>query len=382
MTQIPAAEHIVIDLLPESWQLREENNPNPMAAATANGLHYSLRFGMTRRLPEAGQLPPSDILQVVLGWQKRDQAWHLGLVVGPELAQMRNSRWCELAYWVDPAQTSHRQAAQAAGTALGDMLNVPFQMIPPKDAPETVQPQLQPPPLPDLPLAFGLWSMRMVKLGEQTVRGVPVGGRQLLIVRSSKWALTRVTRMMWYGFWAIVYTILSIATLTSDLALPNAGTLLPNPQLLPYFGLATAAVLVLLVLYNLYDMLTRYNVIIVDPDDASISAWRKRRMKWRFTGADVKSVYVSELVKKRSDDPTTEHGEINLQIGDKQFQFVLQQGDIVSNENAPDDVERPRRTNEVIPLRRGDAHTDLQAAAQYIADTLGDLPVWYDMRVK
>lgn len=351
----------------ERWRL--SINDRPTAEASSLGLRYGGKFARTRRLPPTGLLDQTQIQQVVLGWQQSDEAWHLGVVVGHDLAQERGSRWVELAYWPDPEQYVFEEAATEAAQALADILGVDYQFILPR-ALEQAEPE---PPLPEPPFTFGMW--RMVR-AEQGKSGY-------VFERLPRWRRAKYGRILWYGFWAVVYFALSLATLTSDIALPNAGTLLPNPQWLPYMGLAIAWLLITLIFWQLLVVASRPNRFVVDPAAGSITAWANRRQRWSVAIADVQSVYISEVVKRRERGPATEYGELNLHLGGGKFRFVLKQDETQSESSVPQPEELPRRaTDEVVQLKRTNAFTDLQVAGLTLAEALGDLPTWYDLRVK
>ncbi len=371
-----AAENITIDIDADQWRMRDADVEIPVVVATHEGLRYTLRFGETRRLPQSGLLRPDDVMQVVLGWQNSDQSWHLGLIVSPELTAKRGSRWCELAYWHDPTQEAHRGVVEAAGEALAEQLDISFLLVPPE-----LPANQQQTPLDPLPLSCGWWTLH--RASETETGRLSLQAEQLVLKRGFKWRLTKFTRMLWYGFWMIVYILLSTATLTSELALPNAGTLLPNPQLLPYLGLGVAGLLFVLILHNIYLLLTRYDIIVVDPRERSLSAYKGRRRVWHVGTDEAQSLYVTEVVKRRQKKANTEHGELNLHLGNKQFRFVLQQGEPINSDTPiPEDERKHRSRDEVYPLRRENAYSQLQMAALYLSEGLGSLPVWYDMRMK
>jgi hypothetical protein len=376
MDQVVAAENITIDIDADQWRMRDADVEIPVVVATHEGLRYTLRFGETRRLPQSGLLRPDDVMQVVLGWQNSDQSWHLGLIVSPELTAKRGSRWCELAYWHDPTQEAHRGVVEAAGEALAEQLDISFLLVPPE-----LPANQQQTPLDPLPLSCGWWTLH--RASETETGRLSLQAEQLVLKRGFKWRLTKFTRMLWYGFWMIVYILLSTATLTSELALPNAGTLLPNPQLLPYLGLGVAGLLFVLILHNIYLLLTRYDIIVVDPRERSLSAYKGRRRVWHVGTDEAQSLYVTEVVKRRQKKANTEHGELNLHLGNKQFRFVLQQGEPINSDTPiPEDERKHRSRDEVYPLRRENAYSQLQMAALYLSEGLGSLPVWYDMRMK
>lgn len=376
MTRIAAARNNMIDIAPTEWRL--STGEKPLMAATRSGLRFGKSFARTRRLPEEGDLGRDTIMQVVAGWQQRDESWHLGLIVTPSLAEERGSRWCELAAWPDPDQEQYLDLVKEAGRGLSTVLGLPFHVVPPKEP----QPAPPPPPLPDLPISSGLWTLEPVKMGETSKKGTPVQPGQLVLVRSGQWMRQKLMRALWYLFWLIVYVILSVATLTSEIALPNAGTLLPNPEILPYLGLATAVLLGLLVLGNIIHALIAIKTIVIDPTSRSISAYAGKSRKWQQSVPDIQSIYVSEMVKKKSNDPTVEHGEINLHLGGGKFFHVMQQGQADTNDTAPRTANKPRRqADAIMPLTRDMLHSHLQSIGLHIAEAL-HAPCWYDMRIK
>ncbi|MCU0511707.1 MAG: hypothetical protein MUE40_03960 [Anaerolineae bacterium] len=380
MTQISAADNLVIDLAPAAWQLRSGDHP-PMLYADAAGLRYNARFASSRRLPSAGLLTPPEILQVVLGWQRADETWHLGLVLTPELAASRGSRWCELVHWPDPDQKVFEDLALETGQRLAAVLQVPFRFIPP--APVAVTPPAPPLPLPALPLAAGFWSLEPLPalLAAHKI-ALPAQEGMVIFTRSARWQRQRLTKMLWYLLWVMVYAAVSVATLTSDLALPNAGTLLPDPHVLPYLGLVIAAGLIGMILYQMYLLRTEPDTIVFDPAGRSISGWRGDRCRWQTAAPDVQALYVSEVVRRKASDLTTEHGEMNLLLNSNRFAFVLQQQE-AENQALRHTPAQPveRRKDNVSELTRASVMSDLQAMALYAAEAL-QIPCRYDMRVR
>ena len=86
--------------------------------------------------------------------------------------------------------------------------------------------------------------------------------------------------------------------------------------------------------------------------------------------------------KKRESPPATEYGELNIHKGGGDFRFILKQEQPEDNKNTPQpDLMFPRVEN-IRELNREVIHTDLQAAGAYIAEALGDLTLWYDLRFK
>lgn len=366
MNQISAADNHIIQTTSTHWRLLY--NDKPLAEASTRGFRYGTRFGGSRRLPENGFLEQGQILQVVLGWQQTDESWHLGLILVPEVADERGSRWCELAHWPDPDIGVFQDLAQLTGQQLAQAMDTPFYVIPPQQAEAATPPR----DLPDLPLKFADWEME----------SSPADKRSFVIKRKNSWTMRKLGQIAWYGLWLMVYLSLSLATIFSDIALPSTGTLLPDPQWLPYLGLGTVVLLAGLMLYHLIDMLRKPNQIFIDGTLRAVSAWRGKKMRWLVPLAEIQSIYVSEVVKKNEQPPATEYAELSLHRGGGDFQFVLSQEQPEENEHTPQPELLIPRTEDIREMERNIYHTDLQAAALHISEALGGIPVWYDLRVK
>jgi len=368
MDHIAAADNYAAQMTNDRWRLLI--NDRPTAEITQIGLRYGGKFAHTRRLPPTGIVERGQIAHVVLGWQQADEAWHLGLILAPQLAQSRGSRWCELMRWPDPDITVFQDLSRQAGMHLAQVLKVPFHVVPPRRAESRSAPP--PRPLPEPPLSFGWW----------TLERAPSDKRRFVISLSPRWKLRKYGRIAWHLFWAAAYFWLSWATLTSPIALPNAGTLLPNPEWLPYLGIGIAGFLILLVIVQILRVGRQPSHIIVDGVEGRISAWKNKRLRWQVSAADVQSVYVSEVVKKRSNPPATEYGELNLHLGGGNFAFVVKHHEPEDNDDVPQPKIKPKRNStHIASLTRENAYTALQMTGLYVAETL-DLPVWYDVRVK
>lgn len=367
MNQISAADNTIILTTPTRWRLL--HNERPTAEATPNGFRYGTRFGSSRKLPQGDTLERRQIRQVVLGWQPTDEAWHLGLILSSELAAPRQSRWCELVHWPDPDSTVFQELAEYAGQELAQVMRVPFRLIPPQFSDKAAPSR----PLPELPLEVGIWRMEAASSD----------GSRFVFKRAARWRWRKYSRIAWYFLWMIVYLVVSLATLFSEIALPSAGTLLPNPQLLPYLGLGAAALLLGLIVYHLVEIVRTPNTVLVDGRSGSISAWKDRRLRWQVPAVEVQSLYVSEIAKKREQPPATEYGELNLHMGSGNFRFVLSQEEAIDGGKVvPPEALPPRTKSDIRPLERSTAHTDLQVAALYVSECLNRVPVWHDLRVK
>jgi hypothetical protein len=321
---------------------------------SGNPINYVSEFASTRRLPNDGSLPTEDIQRIVLGWSNSDESWHLGMLLEAELARMRGSRWCEIAHWPDPSTTVFSDIATRAGETLAQVMTRPFSLVPPKIQ-EPAEPP--PPPLPELPLAVDdEWRLERGETGE------------LELVQSAQRARTTLRRMLWYGFWSVVYFVLVYASLTSGIAPPN-------PPFLPYLGLFSGLVLVGLALRNGYRLLTEVNRIVIDLRTREIRGQHGRRVRWRQPAAETASIYVSQVVgKRRGKRPAAQYGELNLHLASSRFRHLLSTEHVAEYEAESLDADEG-----VTPLTTRACTTSLQAAALHIGAAL-DLPVWYDRR--
>lgn len=379
MTNVSAADNLQIDYSPHTWQLRSGDQA-PMVYADANGLHYNERFASTRRLPSTGVLTQGEVVQVIAGYQKTDESWHLGVVLNPPLTESRGSRWCELAHWPDPDTTTFVEVAQSAGRGLATALNVPFRLIEPRpDEAETpAQPAIPPPPLPDLPLKAGLWTlMRASDVTQST--SFAAQGDQLVFVKAKTWVNRQYRRMVWHSIWAIIYLWLSLVTLRGDTALPNAGTIIPDPHFLPYLGVVIAFGFILSVFYHAYLIRSQPNLILVDPANHAISAWRGKSQRWTRSTKEAESIYISETTRQKPSQRGVEHGELNLYLVSGKFSHILTQGD--PEPQALTVTDSGSRTEVVRPLERQEINSSLQAMGAYVAQAL-DVPVLYDRRIR
>lgn len=371
MTQISAAENLLIDITPNRWRLIQngENGTQPRVLVEANGdpaFRYTAGFGRSRRLPGDGSLPIDYVREVVLGWSAQDEAWHLGFLLAKDMAEARGSRWCEIVHWPDPDQTVFAELAREAGETLAQTINRPFDLIRPRSAP-AVEP---PPDLPALPLVAGVWSLQPTTTA--------AGTSALVFVRASRWLVGRIFRAVWYLFLAVIYVALSIATLETDLALPNAGTMLPNPELLPYLGIGVAVLLVGMVGYILIEIFTQPGRIIVDPAQRIVAAYRGSRQRWLVPADDVQAVYVTQVVNKRGKKRSIYHGELNLLLKDNRFKKLFEH---TEQEELPGETSGPAQDG-VTPLDRYTMRGQFHAAGLYVAEALGSLPCWYDQRTR
>jgi len=415
MTRIAISANRLVDYSQDRWRLIEVDEPTKPAliveAKKGAPLRYNDDFAHKHDLPPTGEILSADLKQVVLGWSSETQSWQLGLALSPEASLARASRWFELLRISDSDAAQYEATAAQLGRALAKILDIPF-VAPARDA--EPNPEAAPPltklslsgrqqweaatyaPLAELPLTLGLWRLQSAPDSAE-LQLLPLPGWR----RRQQWRLAK------YALLAAVYLAVSLATLASDLGLPGAGTLIgsftnavglsnlvglpPNDLLLPYLGIAVGVLLVLALLWQIWQSLRAVNRFVIDPSARSISAWRGRRQCWKIAASAVQSVYVSEVLKfsgrrrgpwARGERLTVQHAEINLHLLDDSFLPLFIERDKLSAPLLPgqEAAAAKDRPSELSPLNPDEAITSLQAAAAHIARGLGDLPLWYDMR--
>ena len=172
--------------------------------------------------------------------------------------------------------------------------------------------------------------------------------------------------------WTVIYILLAVATIRSDIALPR-------PELLPYLGLATAVLLVGLVGYSLYELRRKARRIVIDKVTRQV--WGVIRdpdgkTVWRMGRERVDSVYVTQVIKRKRQSPVLEYAEINLRLTSGGYHHLIK----LEESEVLDTAVGFRDTPEIVSLERDVIQTNVQAAGAYIADAL-DVPAWYDHRI-
>lgn len=362
MDRIAAADNLTIELDEARWRLIA-NGAGEMRvlveALPGQPMRYISGFASSRRLPEAGALDTEDIQRVVLGWSEQDSAWHLGLLLETPLAQARGSRWCEIARWPDPDATQHDGPATRAGAGLAHIVDRPFSRIAPQAAPAPQPEQPPAPALPELPLELDLWTLTRADAA-------------LTLVRAPAYARGLVRRSLWYGLWVVVYAVLIVTNYTSGIAPAR-------PEFLPLLGLLAAVVLLALIVRNVYWLLTQPDRIVIDPAARAVTALRGRRQRWHFAAGAVEAVYVSQVAdRSRSGKISYSYGELNLQLADGRFWFILSMTHSIDTLREPD---ADALSSEVATLTPHDVYTPLQAAGAHIAAAL-DVPCRDDRRIR
>ena len=377
MPRIAVSANSLVDYSPERWRLIQVDDPAEpklvLEAKTGVPLRYNGYFAVSRDLPESGEILAADLGQVVLGWSNETSSWQLGLTLSPEISLARSSRWFELLRFTNPDAAVHEAAVIQLGTALANTLGIPFVSTEPLE----MEPEPEPVVLEPLPLDLGMWRLEEAELK----RGMD---GELRLLREKRWLRAKQRQIAWYGLLTAVYLWVSIATLTSELGLPIAGTLIPNPAWLPYLGIAVAILLLLAVTRLLLIIQREPNTIVINPYEKTISATRGGQQLWKVNAGSVQSIYASEVTKKRGRKPTVFHGEINLHLLDGRFRSVLVDNEKIVDALLPgrDPMAEKERPAGVHVLEPEAVSTALQAAALHIAVCLGELPVWYDRRLK
>ncbi len=367
MDRISAGGNLTIEHNIDHWRLLTTSNGQErllLEAETGKAISYIEIFGSKRKLPKGGKLSIDDVQRIVLGWSYEDGCWHLGLLVEPELAEQRGSRWCELARWPDPDTTVFNNVAAEAGRSLARIIQRPFNLIEPERTGEgiTAPVSAPPPPLRSLPLEFDQWT-----LTRQSA---------LQFIRSPQWTRQRIIRLAWYALLVVAYFVLSIVTLTQVIALPK-------PEFLPYLGIVVGVFLIGMMLYTLYELINRSSRVVIDNN--GVEGKRGNNTAWQVPKESIDSVYVSEVVNRKGKKHLVYHGEINLHLKDGSFRNVLEQPHTVEEDHT-DATEKLKRKNDeleetVTPLTLYNAQTDLQMAGLHIAQTLG-IECQYDQRIK
>ena len=380
MTEITVSDNFAVEYSSLQWRLtrrsdRDEQDARVMVEA-GGGFRYNSSFANMRDLPEEGEIAADDIVAVTLGWSYKTDAWQLSVLLSPDVAAARSSRGCEALRFWDPDRTAYVQDAKNVGLALARILgNKPFVMKPPEEAPPP-----EPIPLADLPLDIGIWRLQADAAAADPDAPPP----EMRFVRSKSWTRAKMRQIAWYGLLAALYVWVAVASISHELALPNAGTLIPDPQILPYLGMGVAVLLILLIAQRVWQFLREPDAILISSYEGSVIAFRGRQARWKVNAKNVQSVYVSELVKKRSRRPTVYHSEINLHLVKGGFRRVMAEDRKLANPllRGVDPLSEQSRAVGVAALDPKQASTALQAAAVHIAVCLDEKTVWHDRRYK
>jgi len=380
MTEITVSDNFVVDYGAKHWHLIRINDHKERNARVAvkagGGFRYDNFFANTRDLPDEGEISAVEIDEVVLRWSYEADAWRLAITLSPDLSATRSGRYCEVLRFIDPDQSVYEQDAKRVGEALAAVLDKPFVNVSPSAAPLP-----KPIPLIDLPLEVGIWHLQAGTAA--TASGGGPG--EVRFVRSKSWLRAKMRQIVWYALLALIYAWVSAASISSELALPNAGTLIPDPQILPYLGLGVAVLLLLFIVQQLWHILREPDTILISSYEQGIIALRSDRVCWREDARKVQSVYASELVKKRGRQPIVHHSEINLHlVGGGGFRRIIVEDAKLTDVLLPgmDPQAAMSQAVGVTALEPHQVSTALQASAIHISACLDGLPVWYDRRYK
>ena len=245
-----ANNNLAIQIAPQSWQLlmrADSSDPDmltPLVEASRAGLTCQPTFAQARSLP-ATFVPDQQIETVVVGWERKDGCWYLGLLFSPDLAQARGGRWCGLARWSDPTGLIEFQSAELAGRGLADTLQRPFRLVTDQLRPEatpatsddsavmtdelsaavvnTEAPRLTEVQPLDAPVKMGDWTLARNENG-------------LIWQHSTGWRNGMIVRVIFFAALALLFVALSLGGLSSLFAPVQ-------PDWLPLVGLVVAAVL-------------------------------------------------------------------------------------------------------------------------------------------
>ena len=381
MPRIAISPNSLVDYSAEAWRLIQlDNRAEPkllLEAKSGTPLRYSGAFAVSRDLPETGEIIVDDLGQVLLGWSQQSTSWQLGITVSEGISLARNSRWFEVLRFTAEDPDRHAAEARQLGEALAATMGIPF--IAKDRAKEQAATAPEPVPLAELPLDLGMWRLERAQTqGELQLR------------RQARWQWARRRQVAWYALWMVIYIWVALATLNSELGLPKAGTLIPNPDWLPYLALVVAALLLLQILRQIWSGLRQPNTIVFNPHTTTIRGLRGRSQRWQINAGGLQSLYVSEVVKPagRGRLPFTgsarnvfHHGELNLHLLDGGYVTLLLDQAKRPYPLLPDALATDREEG-VSALEASEAGSALQMAALHIARSLGDLPVWYDRRHK
>jgi len=382
MERITAANNLIIEYEPEHWRLLQNGGGAErvlVETAPDASLRYPGSFGVVYRLPETGVLDSSGVDRVVLGWSAKDQTWHLGLMLDETLAQARGSRWCGLARWNE----TEPNGATQAGKQLASQIRRPFLLVPPKTAPANsvaaaspaparvsapaveapvYQPAPQvvdavpPPALPELPYELDDWRLDRA-----------ADGRLLFTLMTS--SARRSLKALWYALWAVIFVVLSITSLTVNLAPPQ-------PTVLPYIGIVGAVFLLGLAIYTLLrgrNIITR---IEVDGVLGVITGFKGNGQAWQYPRNEIQGIYASQVVSKvnrRNHNRTVDYGELSLLLHSGEFEPVIigvKFDEKITVEFATDDDVAALNADGVSPLTVYTAKNKVQAAALKVAEAL------------
>ncbi|MCE7948703.1 MAG: hypothetical protein DYG88_14870 [Chloroflexi bacterium CFX4] len=285
MPTVTAADNLTIQYDAARWYLYNGRGESEMPAASAapGGMAYTPAFALSRRLPETGFLPVDQVMIVALGYAAEDSAWHLGVMLMPEAAASRGSRWCGLARW----QADDAAAAEPTARALANLWEKPFKLIPPSTPDVQPLPTAEPEedtladlPLMPLPILADDWQLRETDTSYQ-------------LSRSPDWRRGLLLRAIFFSILAPLFALLSIGALTTPFARVS-------PEWLPLIGLGIAFLMAGLALWQ-FRAVRRERVVILDRRGQLVRLTTRdgRRVRMQFPYESADYVLISHVVSRR-----------------------------------------------------------------------------------
>ncbi|MCS6872041.1 MAG: hypothetical protein NZ571_11350 [Anaerolineae bacterium] len=286
MPTVIAADNLTIRYDSTRWYLyngQGESEP-PAVSAAPSGMTYTPAFAASRRLPESGFLSTDQVMLVALGYAEEDSAWHLGVMLTPEAALGRGSRWCGLARWKPEAAAE----AEPTARALAALWEKPFKLIPPSSPAAPPLPIAEPEPQPSapeltlmpLPIRADDWEFRATE-GAYILRHSPEWRRGLLM------------RMIFFALLSPLFAVLSIGALTTPFAPVS-------PEWLPFAGLGIAVLLAGLSIWQL-TALRHETSVVIDLRNQLVRLTNRRgtRTRLQFPYESAEYVLISHIVNRR-----------------------------------------------------------------------------------
>jgi hypothetical protein len=366
MPTVTAADDLTIRYDSARWYLyngRSESEP-PVISAAPGGMAYTPAFATARRLPESGFLAVDQIALVALGYAAEDSAWHLGVLLTPEAALGRGSRWCGLARW----QADAVAAAEPTARALAALWEKPFKLIPPSESAALALPSAEPPepsapdlPLMPLPIHAGDWLFE-AREGAYILR------------HSKDWQRGLLVRMLFFSLLAPLFVVLSIGALSTPFAPVS-------PEWLPYAGLGIAALLAGLVFWQ-WRAIRQEICVAIDLRNQLVRLTNRSgsRVRLQFPYESAEYVLISHMVNRRKPaDRTSRVQKVGLEVwlhvyaGRRGFILLAHMSD-VEGRAAEGVALRQKR-----PLHFGELDSPAHHIGGWIAREL-DVPVYVEER--
>lgn len=293
MPTLTAADDLTIRYDSARWYLYNGRGESelPAVSAAPGGMAYTPAFAVSRRLPESGFLSTDQIMLVALGYAAEDSAWHLGVMLTPEAALGRGSRWCGLARW----QTDTPTDAEAAARSLAALWDKPFKLIPPASAPAPAPAREPTPSAPDLPLAplpilAADWEFRATE-------------NAYLLQRKPEWRRGLLMRIAFFSLLAPLFAVLSLGALNTPFAPVS-------PEWLPFVGLGIAVLLVGLAVQQFAALRGEVRLVIDRRDQlVRLTNLRGTYTRLQFPYESAEYVLISHVVNRRKPAQESPHLE-------------------------------------------------------------------------